>query len=56
MILQQHMIEPVIPDLRNISLERLAELGDTVLADSIMRYRHRLEETGPQVNAFTSNI
>lgn len=56
MILQQQPVGPVIPDLRNISLESLAKLNDSVLANSIAQYRQRLEETGSQVNAFTSNI
>ena len=32
MSLQQQELNSVIPDLRDLSLERLAELGDSVLA------------------------
>lgn len=53
---KQQPVEPIIPDLRNISLETLAKLDDSVLANSIALYLQRLEQTGPQVNSFTSNI
>ena len=46
MSLQQHELNSVIPDLRDLSLERLAELGDSALAHSIALYRERLKETG----------
>jgi FXSXX-COOH protein len=45
-----------MPDLRELSLEQLAELGDSVLAHSIALYRQRLKETGVPLNSFTARI
>ena len=53
---QRQELSSVIPDLRELSLERLAELGDSVLANSIALYRQRLEETGAPLNSFASRI
>ncbi len=47
---------PVIPDLREVSPDRIAELGDTVLAHSIELYFQRLAEDSVLVSAFNSNI
>lgn len=52
---QQELIS-VIPDLRELPLERLAELGDSVLAHSIVLYRQRLKETGVPLSSFNSSI
>jgi FXSXX-COOH protein len=49
-------IRAVIPDLREMSSDRIAELGDTVLAHSIELYLQRLAEDSVPVSAFTSNI
>jgi FXSXX-COOH protein len=49
-------LDSVIPDLRNLSLDRLAELGDSVLAHSIALYRERLKETGVPLSSFSSSI
>lgn len=46
----------VIPELRELSSDRIAELGDTVLAHSIDLYFQRLTEDRVLVSAFTSNI
>ena len=43
---QQQELNSVILDLRELPLEWLAELGDSVLAGSIALYRQRLKETG----------
>lgn len=56
MSLQQEDLKSVIPDLRDLSLERLAALGDSVLAHSIALYRQRLKETGVPLSSFTSRI
>lgn len=52
--------EPVlrsdIPDLGNLSLDRLAELDDSVLANSIALYRQRLQDNGVPVYRFNSAI
>jgi hypothetical protein len=53
---QQHDLNSVIPDLQELSLERLAELGDSVLAHSIALYRQRLRETGLPLSSFTARI
>jgi FXSXX-COOH protein len=56
MSLQKQELNSAIPDLRELSLERLAELGDSVLARSIALYRQRLEETGVPLSAFQARI
>jgi hypothetical protein len=49
-------LNSAIPDLRNLSLERLAELGDSALAQSIALYRQRLSETGLPLSSFNATI
>jgi hypothetical protein len=56
MSLQKQELSSVIPDLRELSLERLAELGDSVLANSIAMYRERLKETGIPLSSFGARI
>jgi hypothetical protein len=56
MSLQKQELNSVIPDLRDISLERLAKLGDSVLAHSIALYRKRLSETGLPLKSFNATI
>lgn len=56
MSLQPNELNSAIPDLRQVSLERLAELGDSVLAQSITLYRERLNETGMPLSSFTARI
>jgi FXSXX-COOH protein len=53
---QQPELNSVIPDLRELPLERLAELGDSVLAHSIAQYRRRLKETGLPLSSFQARI
>jgi FXSXX-COOH protein len=53
---QQQELNSVIPDLRELPLERLAELGDSVLARSIALYRQRLKETGVPLSSFNARI
>lgn len=53
---QQSELNSVIPDLRALPLERLAELGDSVLAQSIALYRQRLKETGVPLSSFNARI
>lgn len=52
MSLQQQELDSVIPDLRELLLERLAEPGDSVLTGSIALYRQRLKETGVPLSSF----
>ena len=57
MTLHQQTFQSSIPDLRNIPLERLAELGDSVLANSIVLYRQRLEDDKAiPLSSFNSSI
>jgi len=53
---QQQVSEGVIPDLRKIPLEQLAQLGDSALAHSIALYLERLREDGVLFNAFNNLI
>jgi len=53
----QQTFNSAIPDLRHIPLDRLAELGDSALANSIALYRQRLQENkGISLNSFGSRI
>jgi FXSXX-COOH protein len=56
MTLQNREVRSVNPDLRDVPLDQLAELGDSVLAHSFALYRQRLEERGLLLSAFNSNI
>jgi FXSXX-COOH protein len=56
MILHDQSLKSAIPDLRDIPLERLSQLGDSVLANSIDLYLRRLQDTRVPLNAFNSNI
>jgi hypothetical protein len=49
-------IETVIPDLRDIPANRLAELGSSALAHSIALYRERLRENGILLSLFHRGI
>ncbi len=53
---EMHELKSVIPDLRDLPLEHLAELGDSVLAHSIALYRQRLKETGVPLSSFQARI
>ncbi len=53
---QQHDQQTQIPDLRNISVDRLAELGSSALAHSIALYRERLRENGIPLSSFQARI
>jgi FXSXX-COOH protein len=45
-----------IPDLRDIPLDQLVKLGDSVLGHSLARYRRRLAESGVPLVSFTARI
>ena len=49
-------IDTVIPDLRDIPVDRLAELGSSALAHSIALYRERLRENGVPLSSFQARI
>jgi FXSXX-COOH protein len=52
----QQTLESAIPDLRDVPLSQLAELRDSVLANSIALYKQRLLENGVALNSFGSSI
>ena len=56
MIVREQALESVIPDLREISLDSLVEMDDSVLANSIALYRQRLQSDGVTVYRFTSSV
>jgi hypothetical protein len=57
MSVQKQELTSVIPDLQQLSLERLAELGgDSVLANSIALYCRRLKEMGVPLSSFQARI
>jgi FXSXX-COOH protein len=53
---QEKDIPTVIPDLRDLPVDRLAELGSSALANSIARYRERLRENGIPLSSFQARI
>ena len=56
MTLLNQELRSVNPDLRDVPLDQLADLSDSVLAHSFALYRQRLEENGLLLSAFQSNI
>jgi len=53
---QQQDLKTLIPDLLNIPLDRLAEVGSSALAHSIALYRERLKENGIPLSSFQARI
>ena len=49
-------IETVIPDLHDIPVDRLTELGSSALTHSIALYRERLRENGIPLSSFQARI
>jgi hypothetical protein len=56
MISPEKTLVTTIPDLRDFTLDRLAELGATPLAHSIALYRERLKENGIPLSSFNARI
>jgi len=56
MTLPNQELRSINPDLRDVPLDQLADLGNSVLEHSFALYRQRLEENGPLLSAFNSNI
>ena len=54
--MSQLELRSVIPDLREVSLKRLSELGDSALAHSIATYRERIKDNGLPLSSFNSKI
>lgn len=53
---QEHDMATILPDLRDIPVDRLAELGSSALARSIALYRERLKENGIPLSSFQARI
>lgn len=49
-------IKTLIPDLRAIPADRLAELGGSVLANALEEYRKRLAQGGIPLSSFQARI
>ena len=49
-------LSTAIPDLGDIPLDRLAELGGSALQRSIALYRERLKECGMPLSSFQARI
>ncbi len=49
-------LKTLIPNLRDIPVDRVAELGSSALAHSIALYRERLRETGVTLSSFQARI
>jgi hypothetical protein len=49
-------MKTAIPDLKNIPLDQLAELGSSPLAHSIALYRERLMKNGVPLSSFNARI
>jgi len=49
-------MKTAIPDLRDVTLDQLAEFGDTPLAHSISLYRERLKKNGVPLSSFNERI
>jgi hypothetical protein len=56
MTTSQQDMKTAIPDLRDVTLDQLAELGDTPLAHSISLYRDRLKKNGIPLSSFNARI
>jgi hypothetical protein len=56
MTMQDQELESLIPDLRDLPLDRLKPLGGSVLAHSIAVYRQRLRENGVPLSSFQARI
>lgn len=54
--LSQQVLESAIPDLREVPVDRIAELASPVLADAISLYVKRLEDSTALLNSFSSSI
>lgn len=49
-------IKTVVPDLSDVTLGQLAELGDTPLAHAVALYRERLKKDGVPLSSFNARI
>jgi hypothetical protein len=51
---QQQVLDGLIPDVRDILFNQLAELGDSVLAHSIEECLQRFKEDGEKYSSFNN--
>jgi len=56
MTMHQLQLDADIPDLRDMPLDRLAKMDDSVFANSIAEYLARLKANDVPVYAFNSSI
>ena len=49
-------MKTVIPDLKDIPLDQLAELGTSPLAHAVALYRERLKKNGVPLSSFNARI
>jgi hypothetical protein len=56
MISEAQNIESSIPDLRDIPLDRLDDIGGSALDRSIALYTERLKENGTPLSSFQARI
>jgi hypothetical protein len=49
-------MKTVIPDLREVTLDQLAELDATPLAEAVALYRERLKKNGVPLSSFNARI
>jgi hypothetical protein len=54
--MQEQELDSLIPDLRDIALDRLKLVGGSVLAHSLALYRQRLRENGVPLSSFQARI
>jgi hypothetical protein len=52
----QQDLKTLIPNLCDIPMDRLAELGPSALAHSIALYRDRVRDTGVTLSSFQARI
>ena len=52
----QQALKTAIPDLADVTLDQMADLGDTPLAHSIALYRERLRKNGVPLSSFNARI
>ena len=49
-------LKTAIPDLRDIPVDRVAELGSSALVHAVALYRERMRESGVTLSSFQARI
>jgi hypothetical protein len=52
----QQDIKTILPNLKDVTLDQLAELGATPLAHAVALYRERLAKNGVPLSSFNARI